>query len=97
MQISHPTPTELCVLITVLHAGSEHCDGGGDGAAEDRVLPLLLLLVAEVEVVGGERFFFRRAHSPSRTHLWALSVRCSRQYVPRQDSHRKGRKSSWLQ
>lgn len=39
----------------------------------------------------------RRAHSPALGHLWAVSLRWSRQYVLRQDSQRNGRKSSWPQ
>lgn len=45
----------------------------------------------DVEVVDGEGEI--RAFG----HLCAVSVLCSRQYVPLQEGQRNGRKSSWLQ
>ncbi len=54
-------------------------------------------LPAPIEGVASWARRRRAAHSPALAQWCAVSVRWSRQKVPRQDSQRKGRKSSWLQ
>lgn len=49
---------------------------------------------APIEGVASWALRRRAAHSPALEQWWAVSVRWSRQNVPRHDSHRKGRKSS---
>ena len=75
--------------MSVLHFGSEHC------VAVRRVGFCEL----GREVVGVPTLFFRLffAHSPAWAHLCAVSERWSRQKVWRQESQRKGKKSSCWQ
>ena len=86
MQVEQCTAVDRLVPIIVLHAGDAQ---GFSISAID--------LPAPREGVDRFAFLRRAAHSPAFGHLWPVSDLWSRQKVPRHDSQRKGRKSSWLQ
>ena len=74
--------------MSVLHVGLAQ----GRGVSTARVVRPLVL-VDEAALAAARRL----AQSPALGHLCAVSDRWSRQNVPKQDSQRNGRKSSWLQ
>ena len=86
MQVPQCTDVDRLVPMIVLHAGEAH---GFSTSSIDLPAPR----------EGVDRFARRRfaAHSPALGHRCPVSDLWSRQNVPRHDSHRKGRKSSWLQ
>lgn len=61
LQVGHPTPTELSVLIYVLQLGWEHCE-----AVKSVGLPEIALLVVDESAAA---FRLAAAHSPARGHL----------------------------